>query len=142
MKQYIRQPEKAFTLMELMIVVVVLGIMAGFAIPNYQRAIQKSHERDATSQLIAMHAANLIYRSNTGTYLIGTNLDHTDLNTSLGINIIALDKTYDYSDEGADAYTCDVTWTGGSSTFTISLDESIIDPGVNPTCSGGTCYTL
>ena len=59
---------KGFTLMELMVVVIIIGVIAAFAIPNYSKSIQKAHERDMLVQLTSIHASNLLYRSYDGKY--------------------------------------------------------------------------
>ena len=37
--------EQSFTLMELIIVVMIISIIAGFAIPSYQKAIEKMKKK-------------------------------------------------------------------------------------------------
>lgn len=44
--------QKAFTLIELMVVVVIIGILAGIAYPNYQESVMKSRRSDAKGVLL------------------------------------------------------------------------------------------
>ena len=49
--------QRAFTLIELMIVVAVLGILASIALPSYKNYITKSRAQAATSDLVGMSLA-------------------------------------------------------------------------------------
>lgn len=49
--------QAGFTLMELMIVVIVIGILASVAMPSYQNYVKKSRARAATADLVALAAA-------------------------------------------------------------------------------------
>ena len=73
-KKKLHKNKRAFTIMEIVIVVILIGIIAAFALPNYNKSIRKSHERDAVLQLQALHAANLIFRARNGDYFdtVGT----------------------------------------------------------------------
>lgn len=127
---------KAFTLTELMIVVVIVGITATFAIPSYTKSIARSHQRDMVTQLQTLHASNLIYRAQAGTYWDTGGTAETALatiNSTLGINIIANDgTTYSYNSADGSAFTATAAWGG----FIVSVDEGAIVAGTNPSCSG------
>ena len=129
---------KAFTLTEIMVVVILIGIIAAFGIPNYQKAVDKAHERDAVIQLTALHAANRVYQAQVGTYLVGTNLDIDDINSGMGINLIANELDYLYNSDGT-TFTATATYRS----FTVGVTESAIVKDTNPYCvTPGTCPSL
>lgn len=62
--------EKGFTLIELMIVVVIIGILAALAIPRFMQATTKSKQSEAKQLLKQVYTMQRTYRqaSNPGTY--------------------------------------------------------------------------
>lgn len=62
----LRRRSKAFTLMEITVTVILVTILAAFALPNYSKAIAKSHQRNATMNLVAMRAALVLFIENNG----------------------------------------------------------------------------
>ena len=124
-----------FTLTEMIIVVITLGVVAGFALPSYTKALQKARERDAITQLAVIHAANTLYRSRVGTYYVNPSGTVNDINTNLGISIIPGDNTYTYSSNDGTTFTASAT----DGNYTIEADEGALINGTNPCCSGGSC---
>jgi len=119
---------RAFTLIELMIVLVILGLIAAFAIPNYNNAITASRMDDAEIQLRAIHAANRIYRlqsTNSQYWPTSANQDINAINTNLGLNIIPNNITYQCDGVAlGTSYCCDAT-LGGQ---TLRVEDDISDP--------------
>lgn len=60
--------DNAFTLMELIIAVVILGILISIAVPLSSEAILRSRVKDAKSNLRAMYAAQKAYQMKYGKF--------------------------------------------------------------------------
>ena len=135
-----RALERGFTLMELMVVVIIIGVIAAFAIPNYSKSIQKAHERDMLVQLTSIHASNLLYRSYDGKYWNtgGVDKNLAEINSTLSINIIANGiTTYNYNSADGITYTATAVWDGHTVSVTGIPVSNTINP--NPCCFSADC---
>ena len=85
-----QKTQSAFTLIELMIVVIILGIIAGFGIPNFSKSQARVVEKDGVYNLGTIASAMEMYRvRNEGDYpgLPGL-IDTAEINTTLNLGII------------------------------------------------------
>ncbi len=67
----------AFTLIELLVVVLIIGILAAGALPQYQKAVEKSKATQALTALHALIQAQQAYHMANGTY--AKHFDELDL---------------------------------------------------------------
>lgn len=92
------------TLIELMIVVVIIGIIAGIAYPNFVDYVREARRADAMGQLLTLQMAQEEYRLK--------NTSYADIAT-LGITLSSDFYTFSVSNIGAETYTLTATATGG-----------------------------
>jgi len=88
---------KSFSLLEITIVIIIVGVVAGFAVPNFGRAFAKSDERIAKANLIAARSAVKMYMANSGG-AIPVMGDAAAINTTLGLSIFDQKMDYDNGD--------------------------------------------
>lgn len=68
---------QAFTLIELLVVVLIIGILAAIALPQYQKAVEKSKASQAFAFIRSLAAAQENYYMANGTY--ATNFDELSI---------------------------------------------------------------
>ncbi len=73
-----------FTLLELMIVVIIVGILSSVALPTYTKTIERSRQAEALTVLGMLRGAEYRYRGLTGVYTNDlSRLDLEDPNSML-----------------------------------------------------------
>ena len=113
--------ERGFTLIELMIVVVIIGILAALAVPRFMAATTKSKQSEAKQLLKQVYTMQRAYRQEHDTYACdGATASATaqDAFGEIGVEVSA-EARYEYVMEAdATTFTC---------TATANLDDDDVD---------------
>jgi type IV pilus assembly protein PilA len=121
---------KAFTLVEIIIVVVIIGIIAAFSIPLFGKTISRSKVRDAILNLNVIHASNVIYRMRNGGSNITGAAGVAAINSALSLNILANGATYACT-TGTTCTASNVGVTGCTVTATLNTALSTTNPATS-----------
>lgn len=132
-----------FTLMEMIITVIIIGVMTVFALPNYLKTLEHQKERDATIQLQTLHAAAAVYHAqNQRAYPAGT-LSAAAVNSKLNTNITPdAGSTFGYTGAVTGAtYSAALSWTASGAGKTVRINQTALGSN-NPCCPSNNCMSL
>ncbi len=116
--------KKGFTLVELMVVILIVGILAAVAIPLMQGRIDKAKWSEANATAGTIRTAIRAYAAETSVAtaqgLVGNTLDDAATQAALGFSTTDLDGTY----FEPSCYTITAVNASGIATITVSGDGS------------------
>jgi prepilin-type N-terminal cleavage/methylation domain-containing protein len=123
-----------FTLLELLIVIIIIGILALIAVPQFFQVTDKAKEAKAKDMLNSIARVAAQYRSVTGSWPANTASGGTiniDMDAD-GTNEITLtltpDTYYSYSTDGNVGTASAQPGTGNHRSFTIDFSTGVITP--------------
>ncbi|MBI3322819.1 MAG: prepilin-type N-terminal cleavage/methylation domain-containing protein [Candidatus Omnitrophica bacterium] len=129
-----------FTMLELLITVVIIGILAAIAAPNFTRAVEKAKVKDVQGILATIASAEKVYRLDHSTYTGMATLaanqyladpDAGNQNTDWNFGIVA----------AANTFTATATRTGGGSNGnTVIVNESFTGEDIAGAPYSGNTY--
>ena len=132
------QSVKGFTLIELIMVVVIVGMMALFAIPNYNKSVSKTYEKTGKNNLLIMYSSQKIKKTSGLDYQ--TCASTAACNTALDLSVIANGIDYSCQITGGappTGFYCYANRTDNS--FKLKNTETTNDPCC---CPAASCPTI
>ena len=93
--------QKGFTLLELLVVVVIVGVLAAAAVPIYLNYVRDSRRAEAKGGLAAIQTAEQVYFQKNSNYVAAA--DNATLKTALNCDVDDPGVNWDFSVTGASA---------------------------------------
>lgn len=81
--------KRAFTLIELLIVIIIIGILASIALPNFAGMKENALNKEAFANLKLIQAAQKIYKMETDRYYVSGGGDNAAINQNLKLSLPA-----------------------------------------------------
>lgn len=142
------EKRQGFTLVELAVVIVIIGVLAAFGVPRFLKSVERSKAAEAFNYLSAVRAAQERYQSTNGTY--ASSADDLDISFPAPKYFTIADPVAGVTDNIEDSWSLTLTRAGSSSgygeytvVFTESgfdAENSTIPTEINP--SGGNSGTV
>lgn len=118
--------QKGFTLIELMIALIIIGILAVIALPAYQDYVRKARRADAMDSLMYIQNLQEKWRANNSTYGSLTNIGFTGSSSVDGYYSLAV------SGAGANGFVVTATAQGAQTSDTGCTSITLTVSAANP----------
>lgn len=123
--EVLRKPRRGFTLVELAVVVVIIGVLAAFGVPRFLQSVERSKASEAFGYLAAVRSAQERYEAREGKYASAvTDLD-IDYSAPKYFSVGTITAT-------EDTWTLTLTRKTGSSgytQYTVTFTQNGFDTG-------------
>jgi len=123
-----------FTLLEILVVIILMGVIAAFGIPSYTNMTEKSDEKDGRFNLEVIAAAMENYDVRNAGYPPAGMPQVADINTILNLGIV--EQNMDFACTTVVGFTCTADSPDGWSLVIVAADNGVVS------CAAGPCPTL
>ncbi len=118
-----------FTLVELAVVVVIIGVLAAFGVPRMLKSVERAKASEAFNYLAAVRAAQERHQSRQGTY--SDALDHLDVQIPVPHYFVVGTISVGATGSLEDSWSLTLTREGASSgygAYTVTFNHNGYDP--------------
>lgn len=129
--------KKAFTLVEILVVIVIIGTLAALAWPSFITTKEKTLDREAKATLALMRAADRIYRMEIGYYYPYSGSVNTvsTINTDLRLSLPDIaSPNWSYSLSSPTGIGSAARTAGAARTWTLDSAAASEEPVCTGTC--------
>ncbi len=135
--RHLHKEEKGFTLVELMVVIIILAVLTGIAVPSYLALRNRARIQATRSEMQNVATAIAIYEADLSTFPVATTI--AGLETALESADTTGDDVYMESCPTEDAWALDYTYTGAAGTYTLTSYLNYITRLYGPNSDRSTC---
>jgi prepilin-type N-terminal cleavage/methylation domain-containing protein len=130
--------KKSFTLMEMLVVIIIIGILAALALPGFGVTKERVLDREAKANLALIQAAEKIYRMEAGVYYpsSGSESNIVNINTFLRVNLPTGGLSWSYATDTASTQIT-ATRVPSGRVWTLTYTEAV--DATHPACTGTGC---
>lgn len=82
-----RKAKQGFTLIELMVVVIVLGVLAAAAVPIYRFAVNRAYGSEGKATLGTMRKSEMTLHVENDTFIFGTSENNPSILEKVGVDV-------------------------------------------------------
>jgi len=112
--------KKGFTLIELLITIIIIGILATLAIPNYTNMVEKAKADQAITYLKVIRTGEKIYYSSNFSYTACANLG--ELNNRISAEVTDESYLFSVTSSAADTFLATAQRKTDNKTITLNQD--------------------